>query len=116
MKAILEEFDQAEEDADNDEQAAAPRLIDRDTIETTDFTVVGKIVQQEFEIGSHYGVLKVKLSDIRRIEREVARKAGSCKNRGRGWHESGHAQYQGHRRSRRARRQDHDLPPTARSP
>ncbi len=74
LKAILEEFDQAEEDAENDEQAPAPRLIERDTIETTDFTVVGKIVQQEFEIASQYGVLKVKLSDIRRVDRDSAAK------------------------------------------
>jgi hypothetical protein len=59
VKAILEDFDQAEEDAENEEPAGARRLIDRDTIETTDFTVVGRIVQQEFDIASHYGVLKV---------------------------------------------------------
>ena len=74
LKAILEEFDQAEEDAENDEQAPAARLIERDTIETMDFTVVGKIVQQEFEIASQYGVLKVKLSDIRRVDRDSAAK------------------------------------------
>ncbi len=74
LKAILEEFDQAEEDAENDEQPVTPRLIERDTIETTDFTVVGKIVQQEFDIASQYGVLKVKLSDIRRVDRDTVSK------------------------------------------
>lgn len=78
-KSILEEFDQADEEADNDEQSPAPRLIERDTIETVDFTVVGKIVPQEFEIASQYGVLKVKLSDIRRIERETTAKRDTQK-------------------------------------
>jgi len=73
-RAILEEFDQIEADDEQAESLGAPRLIDRDTIETLDFTLVGKILQQEFEIASHYGVLKVKLSDIRRIDREVAEK------------------------------------------
>jgi hypothetical protein len=79
VKAILEEFDQAEEDAENDESTPAPKLIEHDTIETTDFTVVGKVVQQEFEIASQYGVLKVKLSDIRRIERDAVEKRDTQK-------------------------------------
>ena len=74
VRAILEEFDQIEADEEQSEAVGTTRLIDRDTIETLDFTLVGKIVQQEFEIASHYGVLKVKLSDIRRIEREAAEK------------------------------------------
>jgi len=82
VKAILEDFDQAEEDAENEEPASARRLIDRDTIETTDFTVVGRIVQQEFDIASHYGVLKVKLSDIARIGRDVVEKQDVVKTIG----------------------------------
>ncbi len=74
VKAILEEFDQAEEDTESEEPSTPRRLLDRDTIETTDFTVVGKIVQQEFEIASQYGLLRVKLSDIRRVHRELAEK------------------------------------------
>jgi hypothetical protein len=76
VKAILEEFDQADEDSESEDSqpVAARRMIDRDTVETTDFTVVGKIVPQEFQIASHYGVLNVKLSDIRRIQRDVAEK------------------------------------------
>lgn len=74
VKAILEEFDQTEEDIDGEEPAGAGRLIDRDTIETVDFTVVGRIVQQEFTIASQYGALNVKLSDIRRIQRDIVEK------------------------------------------
>ncbi|MBI2826071.1 MAG: hypothetical protein HYX69_15405 [Planctomycetia bacterium] len=74
VKAILEEFDQIEEDAAEQEASGVPRMIDRDTVETNEFTVVGKVVQQEFEIVSRYGPLNVKLSDIRRIQRDVAEK------------------------------------------
>jgi len=74
VKAILEEFDQMEEDAAEDEAAGAPRMIEKDTVETTDFTVVGRVVQQEFEIVSRYGPLNVKLSDIRRVERALTEK------------------------------------------
>ncbi len=80
VKALLEEFDQMEEEAADEESgAAAKRLIERDTIETTDFTVVGKVVQQEFDIVSRYGQLKVKLSDIRRVERTITEKEDTLK-------------------------------------
>ena len=73
VRAILDEFDQAEDDADSDDpQGNGRRMIERDTVETTDFTIVGKIVPQEFEIFSQYGVLRVHLNDIRRIERVTA--------------------------------------------
>ena len=74
VKTILEEFDAVEEDSESDEPSGPHRLIDRDTIETTDFTVVGRIVQQEFDISSQYGTLKVKLSDIARIAHNVVEK------------------------------------------
>ncbi len=44
-------------------------LAERDTIVTDEFTVVGKIVPQSFEVVSRYGRLTVKLSDIRRLVR-----------------------------------------------
>jgi len=43
----------------------------RDVIETTEFTIVGKIVPQTFGISSLYGDLNVKLADIRRGQRDV---------------------------------------------
>jgi hypothetical protein len=41
IKTLLDEFDQADEDAESGEDVARA-LIDRDTVETTEFTVVGK--------------------------------------------------------------------------
>jgi hypothetical protein len=46
-------------------------MIQHDTVETTEFTVVGRIVPKSFTIESPYGPLTVKLSDIRRGQREV---------------------------------------------
>jgi hypothetical protein len=74
VKELLEELDQLEEDlAEAEDPAGWGRyvLIDKDTVVTTDFTVVGQIVPQTFTIESQYGPLTVKLSDIRRGEREV---------------------------------------------
>jgi len=70
IKTLIDEFDQIEEDAEEVEGGAPRGLIDRDTVETTDFTVVGKIAQESFDIVSRYGGLSVKLSDIKRVERE----------------------------------------------
>lgn len=74
IKALLDEFDQMEADAAEDEANGAHKMIERDTVETTDFTVVGRIVQQDFEIISKYGSINAKLSDIRRVERAIAEK------------------------------------------
>lgn len=78
IKNILAELDQLEDDLsdDSDEQPDADRetYIDRDTIETVDFTLVGKIVPQSFTITSLYGPLTVKLSDIRKGQRDSARR------------------------------------------
>jgi hypothetical protein len=74
VKALLDEFDQIEADAAEEEATGAHKMIERDTVETTDFTVVGRIVQQDFEIISKYGSINAKLSDIRRVERAIAEK------------------------------------------
>ncbi len=75
ISALLEELDELspEEEDPFEDSAGLPLpqgpLIKRDTIETTEFTIVGTIVQQVFEVESRYGALKVKLADIRRAER-----------------------------------------------
>lgn len=70
VKAILTEFDQLADDFDAvDETDAAPSMRQGDTIVTTAFTIVGKIVPQSFAIKSPYGELNVKLADIRKGER-----------------------------------------------
>lgn len=72
-KAILAEFDQLQEEGDSSDHAATI-LAQRDTVETTEFTIVGKIVPQSFSISSPYGDLNIKLADIRRGQRDTAKK------------------------------------------
>jgi hypothetical protein len=73
IKAILTEFDQQTDDLDA-EPGATATLRERDTIETTEFTIVGKIVPQSFVVASLYGDLNVKLADIRKGERSADKK------------------------------------------
>jgi hypothetical protein len=66
---ILAELTELEDDAD---RASDRRpLIPQDTLETTLFTVVGKISPQTFAIQTPFGMLNVALKDIRRAEREM---------------------------------------------
>lgn len=76
IKAILAELDDREESAadDDDESAAGGAMSYQDSVETTDFTIVGRIMPKEFAIDSPYGRLNVKLSDIRTAERDIAGK------------------------------------------
>ncbi len=72
IKELLEQFDELSE---SEEESDEPRqdlqsLIRHDQVETADFTIVGQIVTQKFTIASQYGPLSIKLSDIRRGERE----------------------------------------------
>ncbi len=73
VQKILAELEEVEEDDDLDPSAAKPWL-SQDSVETTLFTVVGKISPQTFELQTHYGPLKVAISDIRRGEREIEQK------------------------------------------
>lgn len=70
VRAVLSELDQADSSEDNDDQSDGDLLNQkRDTLQTNDFTIVGKILVPTFEVVSPYGRLSVKLGDIRRIER-----------------------------------------------
>jgi hypothetical protein len=64
IAAILEEFASAAEDA---EGITVRPLIRLDSIETPDFTIVGRIVPKSFDVASSYGGLVVKLADVRKI-------------------------------------------------
>ena len=79
VKAILSEFEQAQEDADDStsEKSASSTsatYIQDDSIVTSDFTIVGRIVPQSFDVSSLYGPLTVKLADIRRVDRDGPKK------------------------------------------
>lgn len=76
IKAILAELDEREQAFDagiDDAEADDVEMIQQDTVETTQFTIVGRIVPQEFTINSRYGPLHVKLSDIRSADRDVTK-------------------------------------------
>jgi len=70
---ILKEFDeQAEQAADDESGTAEQPWIRLDTLVTTDFTVVGKVSPQEFQITSKYGPLTIHLADVKQGERQTA--------------------------------------------
>jgi hypothetical protein len=68
IQKILTELAEQEEDGD---RAVRQALIPQDTLETTLFTVVGKISPQQFAVQTPFGQLTLALRDIRRAERET---------------------------------------------
>lgn len=78
VKTLIEELDEARDDED-----AEPRrewLIPHDAVETTEFTAIGKIVTPQFTVTSNYGPLTIRLSDVRRGERNTNIKVNVEKN------------------------------------
>ncbi len=73
VQKILVELEEVEDDDDRDPSASRPWL-PQDSLETTLFTVVGKISPQTFDLQTQFGPLKVAISDIRRGERETEQK------------------------------------------
>jgi hypothetical protein len=70
--AILTQY----EESAADEPAATNTWLmqQKDVVETVDFTVVGKIVPQSFQLTSQYGALTIQLADIRKAQRETSKK------------------------------------------
>lgn len=75
IKALLEELEELatslEDDPGLDPQGRLSPLAVRDTVETVDFTIVGRVVPQSFSVTSKFGQLTVSLGDIRRMHRDV---------------------------------------------
>ncbi|HZZ73562.1 MAG TPA: hypothetical protein VFE24_15015 [Pirellulales bacterium] len=69
VKAILDEFDQATSDEDENATQSKVGLQKGDVVETTDFTIVGRISPATFDVATQYGQLNIKLSDIQRGQR-----------------------------------------------
>jgi hypothetical protein len=70
--AILTQYDEA---AADEPAGASPWLMQqKDVVETLDFTVVGKIVPQSFQLTSQYGPLTIQLADIRKAQRDTNKK------------------------------------------
>jgi len=73
LKEIREELEAMAEDMDDEdmESDSNPTLIRSDAVSTKDFTIVGKIVEQQFTVKSRYGDLKVTLADVKFMDREM---------------------------------------------
>lgn len=72
VQKLLDELEELESEEDLFD--APQELIDDDTVETTSFTMVGRISPQSFTLQTKFGELNVALSNIRRAERESADK------------------------------------------
>jgi len=68
LQKILEDFDNQNGDEDAVKSAG---WVKEDVIVTPGFTVVGHITTSSFSINSSYGVLNVKLEDVRQASREA---------------------------------------------
>ena len=82
VSEIIKELDEAAEDQADDESEGAGDTpwIQLDTVVTSDFTVLGKVMPQEFSIDSKYGPLKIALGDVSKAEREVGGRESLKKN------------------------------------
>jgi hypothetical protein len=70
--AILTQYDEAA--ADEPANSSVWLMQQKDVVETVDFTVVGKIVPQSFQLTSQYGPLTIQLADIRKAQRDTNKK------------------------------------------
>ena len=64
-----------EEEEEIDEQSESRGITERDLIQTPDFSIAGKIIQEEFQVKSKIGDLRIMLSDVKRADRGIAVKA-----------------------------------------
>jgi hypothetical protein len=67
VSEILKDFEQQAEESSEDEDGEEKSnqvWINQDTVETTDFTVIGKISPAEFKMTSKYGPLTIALGEI----------------------------------------------------
>jgi len=77
VRKLLEELAEETEDEAGQEQpdsSGEQPLIQADAIETSEFTAVGQIVTKSFPLASSYGELTVKLTDIRKVDRPLAKR------------------------------------------
>jgi hypothetical protein len=70
LKDLVALAEERAELVEEGEEEASPAWIVDDSVVTNKFTMVGKISPKDFVIESKYGPLNVKLSDIRKMDRE----------------------------------------------
>ncbi len=75
IKGILDEFDEDTDDDSEESAGATQTIMERDQVETSEFTIVGRILTPTLSITSNYGPLTVKISDVRRGERDAPRRS-----------------------------------------
>ena len=75
VRAVLDEFDEQAEEEEEESKNAPAVLLQRDQVETTEFTLVGRIVTSSLTVSSLYGPLTVKMGDVRRGQRDALRRS-----------------------------------------
>lgn len=69
LQALIEEIDAQAEESELGMGGDAAPLDQEDRVTTGEFTIVGRIVENEFELSTKYGMLRLKLEDIKRADR-----------------------------------------------
>lgn len=69
---IKQEIDSMMDEEEDEDASGQPSLTSGDRVQTPDFAIVGKIVQQEFQVKSKIGDLRIMLGDVKRADRGVA--------------------------------------------
>lgn len=64
-----------EEQTEELDEPVSAGISDRDRIQTPDFSIAGKILQEEFQVKSKIGDLRIMLADVKRADRGVVLKA-----------------------------------------
>ena len=73
LKEIRAELENLAEEMENDDEGEEGdvAMLRGDSVVTKDFTIVGKIKEKEFTVSSKYGPLKIKLADIKYMDRPL---------------------------------------------
>ncbi len=69
LQSLIEEIESLAEDGEYASGSESTPLDQEDTITTGEFTIVGRIVEKEFELATKYGLLRLRLEDIKRADR-----------------------------------------------
>jgi hypothetical protein len=72
---IREEIESMLGEDEDDESPKTSEISEGDRIQTPEFAIVGKIVQEEFRVKSKIGDLRIMLGDVKRADRGIAMKA-----------------------------------------
>lgn len=72
---IKEEVAAMLDDAEDEGMSTQATIAQGDQIQTPDFSIVGKIVQEQFQVKSKIGDLRILLADIKRADRGAAMKS-----------------------------------------